>query len=171
MGTLFADSFKGRLIEEGETLKRRLIEEGENLKYSIPGLELIANETQCKGLYLSCYEFNSTNQRYTIVHPGEKVSAHMKYKIDADQLESLHMHHFLYGLETYGPIDCLTHTFGVMDSEGSLDISFNAPEEPGIYQLCVCYGGNGINFTRATEAWNKDYDDSSKKIIGILIVK
>lgn len=153
-----------------KTLPEKLSEHMEEIRKSIPGIGLISNELEYHGLKIRNFQFD-TAQKYTIVSPGEKVVAEMDYEIHATHLDGLDLHHFLYGLYPYGPIDCLVHSLGIKDSKGHTSIAFHAPKEKGVYQLRICYSDKGLTYKGAHKEWNEDNNPPNNTIVGIVVVE
>ena len=151
-----------------DTLSGKFKEHLKEARKSIPGLELISDKAECKDLKLKRFQFD-TGQKYTIVHPGEKVYAEMDYEIGTKNSKGINLHHYLYGLYPYGPIDCLLHSTGLRDSKGHVKISFTAPEEKGVYQLHICHTDKGLTYARAHKDWDENPSDNA--IIGIVVVE
>lgn len=154
----------------GKTLTERLNEHMEEIRKSVPGIGLISEELDYYGLKIRNFQFD-TAQKYTIVRPGEKVSAEMDYEINAENLQGFDVHHFLYGLYPYGPIDCLVHSLGLKDSKGHTSISFTAPKEKGIYQLRICYSDKGLTYKEAHKEWSEHSNPPNNTIVGIVVVE
>lgn len=111
------------------------------------------------------------HDRVAIVSPGETVEGQLKYKIDSDQLQSLHLHHIIVGLKNEGAQDCITHSLGVWDSKGKATFELKAPEKKGVYEVRFCYA-QALTCKDARETWvESDGQPSSKATMGILIVK
>lgn len=151
-----------------DTAKEKFEEYLDSAKQSIPGIALVSDTLECQGLTISRFRFD-TEEKYTIVSPGKTIHATMDYTLDSDAQESFGIHHFLYGLHPYGAIDCLLDTSGLFDANGSLDISFDAPNEPGVYELRISYTDQGYTFSGAKDAWERD-TPTGANTIGIVVV-
>lgn len=151
------------------TLEEKLKQHIDELRADIPAIGLIS-EIDYDGLTVRNFRFD-TNEKYTIINPGEKVSATLEYEVDADKIKDHHLHHFIYGLYPYGPIGCLVHSVGIKDSKGEMKISFNAPTEPGLYQLRICHSPKGIICSKARQEWDKGDNPPNNTIIGLVYVE
>lgn len=151
-----------------ETLSEKWKEKMESVREEIPAIGLIADEITYDGLKICDFHFD-TQKKYTIVKPGQKISAEFDYALNSDCLENLELHHFIYGLHPYGPLGCVIHSLGLMDREGHTKIEFEAPKEKGVYQLRFCHSRKKISHTAAHKEWSKNTAPSNT-IVGVVVV-
>ena len=135
----------------------------------IPGIGLISDSINFNGITIRDFRFDN-DKKYIFVKPEEEFSTHFKYAIDASQLETLHLHHFIIGLYKDGPQKCVLHTLGLINAEGDADIVLKAPEKEGVYQVRFCHS-EGLTYDEARKAWEDGEGASSKTIVGIVVVK
>lgn len=144
---------------------------GDLKKYmnEIPAIGMIADKVDYEGITLSDFKFLN-GKKYVFCSPKEEVTALVNYAIDHDQLESLHLHHFIYGLYPDGPQGCLVRSFGFVDREGSTSFTIKAPCNKGVYEVRFSHG-EGLTFETASEEWWKQGNPPSNTIMGVLIVE
>ena len=135
----------------------------------IPGIGLISDSIEFDGITISQFRFNN-DKKYIFVEPGQAFTAYMHYAIDASQLETLHRHHLIIGLHEDGPQECILHSYGIMNSEGDVDVNMKAPKKEGTYQVRFCHSV-GLSDDDAKTAWWKGEGPSAKTIVGIVVVK
>lgn len=153
-----------------DTLQERFEQYMKAAKNKTPGIGVLKNEINYKGLTVRNFQFD-TNENYTIVSPGQTVDAQFEYEIDSSQIKNLHLHHFIYGLYPDEPIGCLLHSLGFKDSKGKDSIQFQAPKERGIYRFQVYHSDNGLTFKGALNDWKEHQNTSNNTTIGIVIVE
>lgn len=137
---------------------------------SYPYLGLVMDEVQYGPITIKDVSLND-HDRVTTVKPGETVKGHVKYKIDSDELDTLHLHHIIVGLKNVGAQDCIAHSFGVWDSKGRSSFELKAPMEKGVYEVRFSYA-QASSCSEALKSWTEDnHQPSSKATIAILIVE
>jgi hypothetical protein len=105
------------------------------------------------------------------VLPGQTIHGKLKFEIESDDLELLHLYHLTVGFKGQGAQDCVTHNLGMWDSKGSGEFTLEAPEAPGVYEVRFLLT-EGLTCAGAYEAWDSDHGTpSSAATIGILIVQ
>lgn len=141
----------------------------ESFANDIPGVGLVSNTIKFDGITISNFHF-ANNNKVIFVHPHEEFPAYFNYKIDASQLATLHLHHFIIGLDKDGPQTCVLHNLGIRNSSGKATLQLKAPEKPGAYQVRFCHS-EGLTDDKAKEAWWRGDGPSAKTIVGIVVVK
>ena len=133
-----------------------------------PYIGLVAKEVTYGPITLKHFDLEDKG-RVVIAQPGETVSGSVNYKVDASELESLHLHHIILGIKKSDDQTCLTHALGVWDSKGKATFSLAAPSERGAYEIRFDYQ-TGLKCEDALKHWNED-PPSSKATVGIIIVE
>jgi len=134
-----------------------------------PGIGLISKRISFDGITISNFTFDN-GENAIFVHPGDKVSTHFNYIIDASKLKTLHLHHFIIGLEGSGPQDCVLHTLGIKNSSGEANVILTAPKKAGAYPVRFCHS-QGLTDDQARAAWWNGEGPSGRTIVGVMIVE
>jgi hypothetical protein len=135
---------------------------------SCPWIGLVAKEVTYGPITVSKLNIEGAG-RLVFCEPDEEIEGTLKYKIDASQLDSWHLHHIVVGLRKEDAQNCLTHSLGVWDKKGKASFSFKAPHEKGIYEVCFGYY-NAVLCSDAIQEWNDNPPDHAATI-GILVVE
>lgn len=149
-----------------DTISERLELHWDTFKNSLPGSAILSSKLELEELTLENFQLD-TEKEYTIVSPGEQVIVEMDYHINTDMINSHALHHYVYGLDSIGPIDCLTHSFGFLDREGHIKISFSAPKEKGIYELRILKVEQAFPLEKDLIDWKKAKKNSTIAIIAV----
>lgn len=135
----------------------------------MPAIGMIMDTVEYDGITLSNFHFLS-NKKYIICSPGDEVVATVDYEIDSDKLHTLHLHHFIYGLDPSGPQGDLVKSLGFRDSSGTAEFTLKAPNEKGYYTVRFCHG-EGVTYDKAKDAWCKKGNPPDKTIMGVVFVR
>lgn len=135
---------------------------------SYPWIGLVAEEVPYGPITIEDVNLGGDG-RLVFAKPGEKIEGRLKYKINADQLSSWHLHHIIVGLKNQEAQSCITHTLGLGDKNGKANFTIDAPTEKGVYELRFDYQ-DALLCEDAKKAWHDD-QPSSRATIGIVIVK
>jgi len=135
----------------------------------IPAIGMIMDRVDYDGIHLANFTFLN-GKKYAVCAPGDHITAVVDYEIDSDKLSSLHLHHFIYGLDPSGPQGCLVKSLGFRDSKGTAELTIQAPQDKGMYQVRFCHG-KGITYENAKDIWWKKGNPPEKTIMGIVVVK
>ncbi len=136
---------------------------------SVPALGLVSDTIRFDGIEIKNFKLDDEH-KYIFVKPGEAFTADMDYVIDADLLRTLHLHHFIIGLQDDGPQACILHSLGIMNGNGHVSVNLKAPPKKGVYQVRFCHT-ECLTDQEAFKAWWRGDGPSSKTIMGIVIVK
>lgn len=167
--SLFALAMSLALPLHSKTFTEKVEEMKDRYTEEIPGLSLVSSEIQYEGLKVSNFIFD-TEEKYTIVKPGEKIAAKLDYALDSNALENLNLHHYAYVLENYGSVGCLVHSLGLLDREGSTQIEFKAPEQKGVYKLFLYHAVGEISHDEVNqEVLRKEMPNHT--LLGIVVVQ
>lgn len=135
-----------------------------------PWLGLISDTVHYGPIEISDVKIHKKS-KLAIVHPEETLEGTLHYKIDAEHLSTMRLHHLLIGVKGVGPQDCLTHTFGVFNSDGETNFTLKAPKARGIYQVRFMLA-KGITCSEARDTWTTGKKSpSSSATIGVIIVE
>ncbi len=134
---------------------------------SCPWIGLVAEEVTYGPITISKLDIAHAG-RLVFCKPAEKIEGTLKYKIDADKLDSWEFHHIIVGLRKQDAQSCITHSLGVWNKKGKASFSFNAPVEKGIYELCFDY----YEATLCSDALKQWLDNppAHRATIGIVVV-
>lgn len=136
--------------------------------HSYPYIGLVTEEVTYGPIALK--KLNLENKgRVVIAKPGETVFGTVHYRVDADKLDTLHLHHIILGIEGKDSQTCLTHALGVWDAQGRVHFSISAPPERGVYELRFDYQ-TALTCSEASKEWRKE-PPSAKATVGIIIVE
>lgn len=135
---------------------------------SSPWIGLVAKEVTYGPITLGDLDLDK-NGRLVIAKPGEEINATVHYKINAEKLDSWHLHHIIVGIKGQKYPTCITHSFGVWDNKGKASFTLHAPEEKGVHEVRFNYE-EGIYCSEAVKAWLND-SPSAKATVGIIIVE
>lgn len=158
---LYGDT-SGSITEEVKHDLKKYINE-------IPAIGMIMDRVDYDGIHLQNFTFLN-GKKYAVCSPGDQVSAIVDYEIDSEKLSTLHLHHFIYGLDPSGPQGCLVKSLGFKDSSGTAELILQAPQDKGLYQVRFCHG-QGITYENAKDIWWKKGNPPAKTIMGIVVVK
>lgn len=136
---------------------------------SVPGIGLISDTIRFDGIEINNFRF-AHDHKYIFVKTGEEFEAEMDYIINSDLLTSLHLHHFIIGLQDDGPQACILHSLGMMDGSGHVSVTLKAPQKAGVYQVRFCHT-ECLTDQEAFKAWWRGDGPSAKTIVGIVVVK
>jgi len=135
----------------------------------IPGIGLILDEVEYEGLALKNFFF-SNGKRFIVCPPETVIEATVDYELHPEMLETLHLHHFIYGLDPSGPQGCLVKSLGYFESEGSAKLEIKAPKDKGVYQVRFCHG-EALTYEAAEEVWWNEGNPPEKTVMGIIVVE
>lgn len=136
---------------------------------SSPWIGLVAKEVTYGPITLG--ELNlDKGGRLVIAKPGEEIKSTVKYKINADKLDSWHLHHIVVGIKGQAYPTCITHSFGVWDKKGKASFTLIAPKEKGVYEVRFNYQ-EGITCSEAVKGWLDENSPSAHATVGIIIVE
>ena len=135
-----------------------------------PWIGLIADEIHFGPISISHVSIHH-GDKLAVVAPEETLHGSLKYRIDAEELKSMHRYHLVVGIHGEGSQDCITHTLGVWDSKGKGNFTLTAPKHPGIYQVRFLLV-EGLTCSHAQNLWNSgEKEPSSAATIGVIIVE
>ncbi len=132
----------------------------------VPYAGLVLDKIQVDGVEISDFKFEN-GKKFIVAKPGEHISCFFNYEIDAEDLETLHLHHLIIGLHGVGPQDCAFSSLGIKDSKGSSTVQLLAPKKQGVYEVRAAMG-KGITCESAKAEWNKK--NSIKTVLGFVTV-
>lgn len=135
---------------------------------SFPYMGLAVKETTYGPITLKKLDFGGCG-RIVCATPGEIINGSVKYKVDADKMETLHLHHIIIGIKGQDHQDCITHSLGVWNSKGTANFSLVAPSKRGIYEVRFDHE-QAFLCQDAISAWQKD-NPSSSATVGFIIVE
>jgi hypothetical protein len=135
---------------------------------SCPHIGLVAKEVNYGPITLKKLDLDN-NGRVVIAQPGETIKGSVQYKVDAEELKSLHLHHIILGIKSGEAQSCITHALGIWDAKGTAHFSLIAPFNKGVYEILFDYQ-TGVSCKNALEEWRKN-PPSSKAVVGIIIVE
>lgn len=108
--------------------------------------------------------------RVVIVDPDEVIEGTVKYKVDSNKLDTLHLHHIIVGVRgEEGSQSCISHTLGILDTKGTAKFSLKSPSKKGIYEIRFDYQ-TALTCSNALEQWIEN-PPSASAVVGFLIVK
>lgn len=160
---LFCSVFSTHTVE-AKSLKDKV---GDWIK-SAPWIGLIADKVTYGPITIKDVNIGDAG-KLLFVKPGELITGELKYKIDAEKLDSWYLHHIIVGLKNQDAQCCITHSFGMWDESGKASFAFHAPLEKGLYELRFDYQ-EAIFCATAINEWHYD-QPSNNATIGIVIVE
>lgn len=135
-----------------------------------PWLGLVADKITLGPITISDVSIHH-GDKFAHVKPGKTLKGELKYKVDAKDLDTLHLHHLVIGIKGEGAQDCVTHNLGVWNSKGKGHFTLKAPEKPGVYEVRFLFT-EALTCEGARDVWNSGKEKpSSEATIGIIIVK
>ena len=145
----------------------------------VPGIGLIMDKVEFDGITLKNLKFENNDNsneitagnKFVITKPGYEHTVSVDYELDADVIDTWDFHHFIYGLHRDGPQNCLLHSIGLVNDEGSTSFTLKAPEKTGVYQLRFCHATGYGTFDDVKDQWWDDESSTSETIMGIVIVE
>ncbi len=135
---------------------------------STPWIGLVAREVTYGPITLRDLDLDKSG-RLVFAEPGEEIEAVVKYKVNADTLDSWKLHHITVGIKGQDNSTCITHSLGIWNKRGKASFIIKAPEEKGMYEVRFDYQ-EALLCSDATKAWQED-SPSAKATVGIIIVE
>lgn len=133
-----------------------------------PHIGLVAKEVTYGPITLKKLNLDGKG-RVVIAQPGETIHGTVQYTVDADQLESLHLHHIIIGIKGQNAQNCIMHALGVWDAKGKANFNLTAPTAKGVYEVRFDHQ-TAVTCKTAVEHWRED-PPSSKATVGIIIIE
>lgn len=133
-----------------------------------PYIGLVSNKVAYGPITLKRFDL-AHKGRVVIAKPGEKIHGTVDYKVDASELDSLHLHHVVLGIKRENDQICLVHSLGIWDKKGKTHFSIVAPHERGVYEVRFDYQTSST-CDEAIKNWN-EAPPSSGATVGIIIVE
>ncbi len=164
LGALFIAAASVLTLSASESPKDKMKE----LLHSYPYAGLIAKEITYGPITLRDLDLDG-NGKVVFATPGEVIEGTVRYKVDAKQLESWHLHHVIVGIKGQDAQTCITHILGVWDSKGKASFNITAPLEKGVYELRFDYS-TALTCDTAIDNWKEDAP-SSQATVGIIVVE
>lgn len=152
-----------------KTATEKMKEKIREIPHKFPKVNLLSNEVNYEGLKIQNFHFD-TGKNYTIVKPGEEVTAEFSYYVDKNALDTLKIDHFVYGLYPHKALGCFMHSLGLFNREGTSKLSFKAPEKKGVYEFKISHTGQR-SFKDIENEWSSKENNSEDPTIGLLIVE
>lgn len=134
---------------------------------SSPWIGLIAKEVTFGPVTLKNLNLDGKG-RLVFAKPGEEIKAVVKYKVNAEGLDSWGLHHIIVGIMNQDAT-CITHSLGIWDKKGETSFMIQAPKEKGLYEVRFDYQ-EALFCGEAIETWQKD-SPSAQATVGIIIVE
>lgn len=160
---IFLTALSSQSLHSAESPKDKI----KNWIESNPWIGLITREVTYGPITLRDLDLDKSG-RLVFAEPGEEIEAAVKYKVNADALDSWHLHHIIVGIKGQDNATCITHSLGVWDKKGKTSFIIKAPEEKGLYEVRFDYQKT-LLCNDATNAWLED-SPSAKATVGIIIV-
>lgn len=131
---------------------------------------IVENEVTSGPVTLANLKLNG-HSLSTVVGPNHRVDVEVDCSYDKSKLDSTSYYQVVIGLKNVGGLTTIASTFGYIAGKSNEKFSFNAPNDPGVYE--IRFRPVSIFSTdNALKAWvdEQGKEPDSKTTIGIIVV-